>query len=215
MNTKSPEITPITLTGSHIRLEPLDSRHKNALIAACTGDPSLYEWSQVPKTEEGFDRYIEQALAWRKMGHALAFVIVRLSDETVVGSTRYFSIERWAWPEEHPRHGKIDGTEIGYTWLAKSAVRTPVNTEAKLLLLTQFFEGWEGLRVCFHTDVRNTRSAAALERLGAKCEGTLRSHRLAVDLIARESLRYSIIAQEWPAVKKGLMGKLSRSIAAA
>ena len=95
----------------------------------------------------------------------------------------------------------LDACEIGYTWLGRSAIRTAANTEAKLLLLTHAFETWELLRVCLHTDVRNQRSRAAIERIGGKFEGILRAHRMATDYIARDSARYSIVAAEWPDVK--------------
>jgi RimJ/RimL family protein N-acetyltransferase len=98
-----------------------------------------------------------------------------------------------------------DACEIGYTWLASSAIRTAANTEAKLLMLTYAFETWQVLRVCFHTDARNTRSRAALERIGGKFEGVLRAHRMAADFIARDSYRYSIVAAEWPEVKRRLI----------
>jgi RimJ/RimL family protein N-acetyltransferase len=122
-------------------------------------------------------------------------------------------LERWAWPEKHPSHGRSepDACEIGYTWLTSSAIRTPANTEAKFLMLKHAFEKWGVLRVCFHTDVRNQRSRAALERIGGRFEGILRSHRLASDYIARDSARYSILVSEWPAVKKLLLGMLERS----
>ena len=91
-----------------------------------------------------------------------------------------------------------DGCEIGYTWLAATAIRTAANTEAKLLMLTHAFEVWGVQRVCFHTDARNERSRAALTRLGATFEGILRAHRLAADLTPRDSARFSIVAAEWP-----------------
>ncbi len=88
----------------------------------------------------------------------------------VVGSTRFFDLDQWAWPQGHPRHGRRepDVCEIGYTWLTSSAIRTPVNTEAKLLMLTHAFESWQVLRVCLHTDMRNLRSRAAIERIGGR-----------------------------------------------
>jgi RimJ/RimL family protein N-acetyltransferase len=121
----------------------------------------------------------------------------------VIGSTRFFNLEFWGWPEGHARHGRIapDVCEIGYTWLTRAAIRTAANTEAKLLMLTHAFETWEVLRVCLHTDVRNERSRAAIERIGGKFEGVLRSHRMAADFIARDSARFSIVAAEWPDVK--------------
>jgi len=200
------------LAGAHVRLEPISRQHLNGLVAAAAADPSLYEWSSVPQGKEGFTAYIDTALAWHEAGSAATFAVVRLSDNAVIGSTRFWNFDRWPWPQGHPRRGKrvLDGCEIGYTWYARSAIRTAVNTETKLLMLTHAFGPWNALRVCFHTDVRNKRSGAALERIGAKCEGLLRAHRIAVDHTARDSVRYSIIAQEWPEVKQRLKGFLGR-----
>jgi RimJ/RimL family protein N-acetyltransferase len=147
--------------------------------------------------------YVETAIAWRDAGTAEPFAIIRLSDDAVIGSTRFWNLETWAWPEGYPRHGRRapDVCEIGHTWLTASAIRTAANTEAKLLMLTHAFETWDVLRVCLHTDSRNSRSRAAIERLGAKFEGILRSHRLAADFAIRDSARFSIIASEWPEVK--------------
>ena len=200
------------LTGRHVRLEPLEHAHAAALAKASTGDRELYRWSPVPIDEAESARYIDTALSWREDGTAVPFAVVRLSDNAVIGSTRFFLIERWAWPTQHPRHGRQfpDACEIGYTWYAHSAIRTPANTDAKLLMLTHAFETWGALRVCFHADARNVRSRAALERIGAKFEGVLRSHRMASDFIARDSYRFSIIADEWPAAKERLKGLLDR-----
>jgi RimJ/RimL family protein N-acetyltransferase len=139
--------------------------------------------------------------------------MVRKQDGIVLGSTRFWNLERWAWPEGHPSHGRgaPDACEIGYTWLTRSAIRTAVNTEAKLLMLTHAFEVWQVLRVCFHTDARNQRSRAALERIGGQFEGILRAHRMAADYIPRDSIRYSIVAAEWPAVKERLAEFLDRA----
>jgi RimJ/RimL family protein N-acetyltransferase len=140
----------------------------------------------------------------------MPFATVRNSDGVVLGSTRFFNLDRWAWPEGHAMYGRRtpDGCEIGYTWLARSAIRTAANTEAKLLMLTYAFETWRVFRVCFHTDVRNVRSRAAIERIGGKFEGVLRGHRMAADFIPRDSARFSIVANEWPAVKDRLMRKV-------
>ena len=193
----------LVLTGRHIRLEPLDHQHAGGLVAASGDDPSLYQWSPVPQGKIEADNYIATALAWRDAGSAVPFAIVRADDGVVIGSTRFWNIERWSWPQRHPRHGRQapDACEIGYTWLTRSAIRTAANTEAKLLMLTHAFETWQVLRVCFHTDARNNRSRAALERIGGKFEGILRAHRLAADYTARDSVRYSIVAPEWPDVK--------------
>ncbi len=199
------------LSGEHIRLEPLDHRHVDGLVAAASIDPSLYQWSPVPQGGGEAARYVDTAIAWRDAGSAVPFAIVRLQDGTVIGSTRFFNIERWAWPQDHPRHGQIvDACEIGYTWLASSAIRTKANTEAKFIMLAHAFETWQVLRVCLHTDVRNQRSRAAIERIGGKLEGILRAHRMAADFIPRDSVRYSIIAAEWPEVKERLMQFLNR-----
>jgi len=138
------------------------------------------------------------------------YAIVRQSDGAVIGSTRFWDLERWNWPRDHPRHGRYayDTCEIGYTWLTRSAIRSGANTEAKLLMLTYAFETWELLRVCLHTDFRNDRSRAALARIGARFEGVLRAHRMAADYTPRDSVRFSILASEWPQVKGRLNGLL-------
>ncbi len=196
----------VTLQGRYVRLEPLSLDHVEGLVAAAAGDPALYRWSPVPQTKPDAIRYVETALAWRDAGTAVPFATVRVSDGTVIGSTRFWNVEYWAWPQGHRLHGRgvPDACEIGYTWLSPSAIRTAANTEAKLLMMTHAFEVWQVLRVCFHTDARNERSRAALERIGGKFEGILRAHRMAVDFIPRDSARYSIVAGEWVGVKERL-----------
>jgi RimJ/RimL family protein N-acetyltransferase len=204
------------LKGNYITLEPLEHRHLEGLVAASSAEPELYRWTPVPQGAAQTKGYIDTALAWRDAGTALPFAIVRAPDGVVIGSTRFFNLERWLWPAGHERHGRSapDGCEIGYTWLTSAAIRTAANTEAKLLMLRYAFEEWKVLRVCFHTDSRNERSRAALERIGGKFEGILRAHRLAVDNIARDSARFSIIAAEWPEVERRLMGFLGQNWAA-
>jgi len=198
------------LTGKFIRLEPLSLAHLDGLVAAAGADPSLYQWSPVPQGRDAATRYIETALAWREAGTALAFATIRIADSAVLGSTRFFDMERWAWPADHARHGRSDPDvcEIGYTWLTRAAIRSAANTEAKLLMLTLAFEVWQVLRVCLHTDARNQRSQAAIERIGGRFEGVLRAHRMAADFIPRDSFRYSILASEWPAIKLRLTERL-------
>jgi N-acetyltransferase len=202
--------TSPVLEGRHVRLEPLSATHVAGLTAAAARDPALYVWSYIPQGRADMSRYVESALAARDSGTAVPFATVRRADDTVIGSSRFFDIERWAWPAGHPeaRHERPDGCEIGYTWLAADAIRTAANTEAKLLMLTHAFESWGVKRVCLHTDARNERSRAAMLRIGAQFEGVLRAHRLASDLIPRDSARYSIVAAEWPAVKARLSAKL-------
>ena len=197
------------LFGKHVRLEPLEPRHVDGLVAAATADPdpALYLWSPVPRDKHEAIKYVETALDWKNAGTAVPFATVRIKDDTVIGSPRFWNIERWAWPQGHSLHGRsgADVCEIGYTWLAPSAVRTAANTEAKLLMLTHAFEQWRVLRVSLHTDARNLRSRAAIERIGGQFEGVLRAHRMAADFTPRDSYRYSIIAPEWPAVKVRLL----------
>lgn len=201
----------VVLSGAHVRLEPLSLAHVAGLLAAATEDPALYAWTPLPFDADGMTRYVDTAVRWREEGTALPFATVRRADGKVIGSTRFFLIERWDWPAGHPNASRAgpDGCEIGYTWLAASAIRTAANTEAKLLMLSHAFEHWRVHRVCFHTDMRNERSRNALARLGALFEGTLRAHRLASDLIPRDSARFSIVASEWPGVRQRLTQRLA------
>ncbi|HUB29986.1 MAG TPA: GNAT family protein [Terracidiphilus sp.] len=208
MNLKS-----VTLEGRHVRLEPLAPAHAEGLVAAAAGDAQLYQWSAVPMSRDAVNRYIETALALREAGSALAFATIRKTDAKVIGSTRYFDIESWPWPEKHARHGRglPDVCEIGYTWLSPDAVRTAANTEAKFLMLQHGFETWGLLRICLHTDARNIRSQKAIERIGGIREGLLRAHRFATDFTPRDSVRYSILAKEWPGLKQRLTRLMHRS----
>jgi RimJ/RimL family protein N-acetyltransferase len=194
------------LPGKHICLEPLDHGYIDGLVKASASDPALYQWSPVPQGKAQATAYIDTALSWRDAGTAVPFAIVNVNDVAVIGSTRFWNLEWWSWPQGHVRHGRKspDACEIGYTWFTRSAIRTAANTEAKLLMLTHAFETWEVLRVCFHTDARNQRSRAALERIAGKFEGVIRAHRMAADFTPRDSVRYSMIAAEWQEVKERL-----------
>lgn len=207
------EIETGPIEGKHIRLEPLAVRHIDGLVVAAAEDPSLYQWSPVPQGKDAMQRYVETALAWQEAGTAVPYATVRVGDGVVIGSTRFFNLEYWAWPEGHARHGRgiPDACEIGYTWLAGSAIRTAANTEAKLLMLAYAFERWEMLRVCLHTDMRNQRSREAIARIGGKFEGVLRAHRMAADFIARDSARFSIVHDEWRGLKPRLIALRDRS----
>jgi RimJ/RimL family protein N-acetyltransferase len=182
------------------------------LVAAAVNDRDLYRWSLVPQNKDAAKAYVETALAWRDAGTAVSFAVVRKQDSVVIGSTRFFNLERWAWPPGHPSHGRTipDAGEIGYTWFARSATRTAANSEAKFLMLRHAFEVWHLVRVCFHTDVRNERSRAALERIGGRLEGILRAHRMAADFLPSDSARYSILPSEWPQVKQRLLQFIER-----
>jgi N-acetyltransferase len=196
------------LEGTYVRLEPLERRHVTPLLAAAGTEHELFKWTTIPHTLDGMTQYVATAMQWHAEGTALGFATVRRQDGAVVGSTRFFLIEHWAWPAGHTRAAP-DGCEIGYTWIAPQAIRSAVNTEAKFLMLAHAFEQWGVHRVCFHTDVRNERSRNALLRVGARFEGVLRAHRLAADLKPRDSARYSIIASEWPQVRERLEDKLA------
>jgi RimJ/RimL family protein N-acetyltransferase len=195
------------LTGEHVRLEPLGPHHVPGLLQAAAQDPALYQWVLVPQDEPAMRRHVEDALAARAKGIAVPFAVIRLADETVIGSTRFHQLDYWARPGEA---NVPDTCEIGYTWLAREALRTGANTEMKRLMLTHAFEVWRVRSVCLHTDVRNQRSQAAIRRIGGTFEGVLRSHRLAVDQSPRDSARFSITAAEWPAVRQHLADLTAR-----
>ncbi|MEY2417113.1 MAG: N-acetyltransferase [Ilumatobacteraceae bacterium] len=196
-----------TLTGKHVQLEQLSLGCAEELTAAGNEDRSTYGWTAVPPTVEGMQRYIAGLLDDQRARTAVPFVQRRISDGVLVGCTRYLRLEWWAGgdlPSE---------VEIGGTWLAASAQRTPINTEAKYLLLSNAFDTWNVHRVAICTDARNTQSQTAILRIGASFEGILRSHRGSYapgeeNVVARDSAMYSVIRAEWPAVRAGLEGRL-------
>ena len=202
----------ITLKGTHVRLEPLTVAHAAALCAAATSGPrDTYAFTWVPATVAEASAYIEEALKLHAQGRALPFATVDTASGQVIGSTRFLNVEFWAWPAGNPlQRGEElpDVVEIGATWLAPAAQRTPINTEAKLLMLTHAFEVWRVHRVSLMTDARNVRSRNAILRLGAKFDGVLRAARVAVDGVIRDTAAFSIVEAEWPEVKAGLQAKL-------
>jgi RimJ/RimL family protein N-acetyltransferase len=209
---------PFTLEGTHVRLEPLSEAHVGALVAAAGEDRGAYRWTYTPQGEEQMLAYVRDALAKVATGEHVAFATVRKGgrphgDDLVVGATRFCEICHWQWPPGamHQRHGVPDVVDIGFTWLAASAQRTPVNTEAKLLMLTHAFEVWRVHRVALQTDVRNKRSWAAIERIGGRLDGIMRADRPGADDTVRTSARFSIVAAEWPDVKARLVARLARS----
>ena len=191
------EISPLILEGQQVRLEPLTLEHEEPLnLAAADGELWHSKVTIVP-TRETMKSYIQEALDGLSQKLHLAFVIIRKSDGRVVGTTRFYGIEH-----------EYRTVEIGYTWLAQSAQRTTVNTEAKLLLLTHAFEQWQCIRAQLITDVLNQQSRTAILRLGAKEEGVLRNHMIMPDGRIRDSVCFSIINSEWPEVKVRLEEKL-------
>jgi RimJ/RimL family protein N-acetyltransferase len=204
--TGSPGTDPLEtgmLKGEHVRLEPLAYRHAAGLLDTSRDAGDLHQWMGylVPRTKDEVRVFIESSLRDREAGKAVPYAAVRSADGEVIGSTRFHSPDFWPWPQARTAP---DTVEIGWTWLSPGAVRTAANTEMKTLMLTHAFETWRVHSVCLHADARNARSRAAIERIGARFEGILRAHRLAADLIPRESARYSITADEWPAVRRHL-----------
>jgi RimJ/RimL family protein N-acetyltransferase len=194
------------LRGDHVQLEPLSLDHVLQLVLAANEDRSTYQWTPVPESVPNMRNYVNGLLADAEAGRVVPFVQRRLSDQRVVGCTRFLEIRRW-------RGGPYpDEVEVGGTWLASSAQRTAINTEAKLLLFTHAFEVWDVVRLAIFTDARNTQSRDAILRVGAKFEGILRSHRgsYAEGEIGtpRDTAAHSIIAKEWPDVKAKLQTRL-------
>jgi N-acetyltransferase len=188
---------PITLEGRHVVLSPLTMSHAEPLVAAASDGELWNSTVTIIPDSAGITAYIEAALAGQSLGKELPFVIINKSSNEVVGTTRFYEIR------SHDR-----AAAIGYTWLAKSAQRTPINTEAKLLLLTHAFETWQCVRVELITDVLNEQSRAAILRLGAKQEGILRKHLTLPSGRIRDSVVFSIIDSEWPEVKARLAARL-------
>jgi RimJ/RimL family protein N-acetyltransferase len=203
---------PIVLEGRLVRLEPLGLDHLAGLLDAASESRDTYGFAMVPDGEAAMRRYIEEAVAERQGGDHLPFATRRLSDSRVVGTTRFRDLTPWTWPPGHPqqRVDRPDAPEIGYTWLAASAQRSGVNTEAKFLMLRHAFEVWDTHAVRLRTDRRNRRSWAAIERLGASFEGVRRADRPGADGTVRDSAFFSITGDEWPAVRIRLEALLGR-----
>ena len=185
-----------TLAGRHVRLRPLDPADVDALVeVARAGDlwDLFYANVSMLKTPE---RWLAAVMRERDYGRALPFT-VETPDGQVVGATRLMRLA--------PAHRRL---EIGGTFYAKAVQRTGVNTEAKRMLLAHAFDQWQVNRVALRCDARNERSARAIERLGATREGRLRRHRIAPDGSVSDTLYFSILREEWPAVRAGLEGRL-------
>ena len=205
-------VTPVTLEGRFVRLEPLTLDHVPALAAAASGPRDTYVWTGVPEGEAATAAYVEAALHEQAAGRALPFATVLRESGTVVGTTRFGNIEYWAWPPNNPNQRGVelpDAIEIGWTWLSASTQRTNVNTEAKLLMLRHAFETLRVHRVRLMTDRRNERSRRAIERVGGKLDGILRAHTPGTDGSIRDSAVYSIVEAEWPVVAAALEHRLA------
>jgi N-acetyltransferase len=202
-----PVLFPVTLDGRRVRLEPLAHAHAAPLVAAADESRATYHLTHVPADAAAMAAWIDHALAEAARGQAVPFATVDKERGRVVGSTRFANLERWQWvhPPVEPRALGPDAVEIGWTWLAASAQRTYVNSEAKLLMLTHAFEAWRVRRVTFKTDARNARSRANIERVGARLDGIWRAHMPAADGGIRDSAFFSMLASEWPAARERLV----------
>jgi RimJ/RimL family protein N-acetyltransferase len=192
-------LSPVTLEGHGVRLEPLTPAHEAALAAA-VADGRLWElwYTAVPEPEK-VARYVADALAGQAAGHMLPWAVRELSTGDVVGSTRYHDIV-----------APIDRVEIGYTWYAARWQRSHVNTASKLLLLTHAFDTVGCRAVGLRTDNFNFRSQRAIEALGAKRDGVIRHHHPRRDGTVRDTVMYSILSAEWPDVRRHLTTRLER-----
>lgn len=192
---------PVTLElpQGRARLVPYGHGHIPQLLEAL-GDGSLFRWMPVPPptTHELMHAFMGKALDAQARGEEVAFTIIDRSTGAAVGSTRYLDI----------RHADM-GLEIGWTWLSRSAQRTSINTECKLLLLRHAFEVLGAIRVQFKTDARNAKSRAAIGRIGARFEGILRRQRVLHDLHVRDTVYYSVIEEEWGFVRDRLESTLN------
>ena len=191
------------LEGERVVLEPLRDEHEDGLLRAA-GHPEIWRWidGYVAATPERFHRWFEQALEATREGTEAAFATVDAGSGEAIGSTRYLALR----PEDR-------GLEIGWTWLTPSAWGTGANVEAKLLMLEHAFDRLECLRVEFKTDARNERSRGALAALPAQFEGIFRKHRIIPGVGLRDSAWFSVVDDEWPAVRANLERRLAATAA--
>ena len=192
-------VEPVTLTGRHATLLPLARDHEAAVQAAAADGHLWRLWYTGVPAPEATAAWIEAALGMREKLGAMPFVIRDNASGDIVGATRYFNVEA--------AHRRL---EIGHTWLGARAQRTAINTECKLLLLTHAFETLNCIAVEFRTNFFNFQSREAIARLGAKQDGVLRNHQLSADGSKRDTVVFSIIDGEWPAVKQHLRYQLER-----
>lgn len=192
---------PTVLEGDVVRLEPLHVRHVDDLHEAGR-DPSIWRYMAArPFADVSIARaWVDDAIAQTEAGTRVAFAQVHRATGRAVGSTSYLDLRR-----------RDRGLEIGWTWIAPEHQRTPLNTEAKLLLMTHAFEDLGAVRVAFKTDARNERSQRAIARVGGVREGVLRRHYRLLDDFVRDSVYFSVLDDEWPAVKARLAERLART----
>ncbi len=193
-------IDPVTLTGRHhVVLEPLGREHEADLFEAARDGELWKLWYTSVASPDSVVDYVQTALRMQKEQGALPFVVRRKSDGHIVGSTRFFNVD-----------AKNRRVEIGYTWYSRSAQRTGINTEAKLIMLKHAFEQLDCIAVEFRTHWFNFQSRAAIARLGARQDGVLRNHQIAANGTLRDTVVFSIIQSEWPTVLAHLRSLLDR-----
>lgn len=197
--TASPWLEPVTLSGRHVRLVPLSAAHVPALWEVAD-DEDLWRLTMAQvRSEDDLRRYVDAALAAQAAGHALPFATTEAGTGRMIGSTRFGAADR--------ANRRV---EIGWTWVGRPWQRTPVNTEAKYLMLGHAFETLGCVRVELKTDVLNQRSRNAMVRIGAREEGILRKHQITETGRVRDTVYFSIVDDEWPAVKARLEEMLAR-----
>ncbi len=196
------KLEPVVLTGRFVHLVPMEIAHVPGLAGAASEDRSTYDWTPVPDGEAEFRAIVERAQHELAQDLRLAFTTVR-NDGPIVGSTSFLDPQRWPGGRGH-----LDSIEIGSTWIAASAQRTVVNTEAKLLMLVHAFDVLGVHRVVLNTDARNERSRAAIARIGATFEGVLHSFRYGIEGTPRDTATFAIPARDWPDVRARLEARL-------
>ena len=192
-------IEPLTLVGEHATVEPLTPEHTAALVKAAEDGELWRLWYTGVAPPDKMDTYVATALDMRERLDAMPFVVRDNASGDVVGCTRYFNVD-----------SVNRRVEIGHTWYAKRVQRTPINTECKLMLLMHAFETLQCIAVEFRTHWFNHQSRAAIARLGAKQDGVLRNHAITADGIKRDTVVFSIIDSEWPAVHHHLRYQLTK-----
>ena len=201
-------IWPVELHGRFVRLTPMTLDDVDGLVAAATEDRATYGFTSVPDGRDAMVEQVATLVRQRDRGHEVPFTTRDATDGRVIGSTRFL------WLRSYFDRDEPDAVEIGGTWLAASAQRSPINTEAKLLMLTHAFETWGVQRVDLKTDARNERSRNAIERIGGQLDGVMRAWQPSLvpgeEGTPRDSALYSILPSEWPEVRAALEARLTR-----
>jgi RimJ/RimL family protein N-acetyltransferase len=208
-------VGPFTLEGHSVRLIPLSGGHVHELLTAATADRSTFAFTPVPGDEASMVEYVASACRKREAGEHIPFVTFSKVHRRIVGSTRFYDLTPWMWegpfagPGGRQRVDRPDVATIGYTWLEPAAQRSPVNTEAKVLMLDHAFDTWDVYAVRIQTDARNQRSRAAIERLGFTLDGVIRADKPGADGTVRDSATFSMLAEEWPVHRSRLATRLA------